>query len=34
MKSFGLSETKLFYFHWICKKKEIKSADTHAPLYI
>ena len=26
MKSFGLSETKLFYFHWIFKKNEIKSA--------
>ena len=24
MKSFGLRETKLFYFHWIFKKKEIK----------
>ena len=33
MKSFGLSETKLFYFHWIFKKKEIKSAHPHAPLY-
>ena len=24
MKSFGLSETKLFYFHWIFKKKRDK----------
>ena len=28
MKSFGLSETKLFHFHGIFKKKEIKSACT------
>ena len=26
MKSFGLNETKLFHFHGIFKKKEIKSA--------
>ena len=30
MKSFGLSETKLFHFHGMFKKNEIKSAK-HPP---
>ena len=32
MKSFGLSETKLFYFHWIFKKKRYNQ-HTHMHLY-
>ena len=35
MKLFGLSETKLFHFHGIFKKNEIKSAKrTPTPLYL
>ena len=34
MKWFGLSETKLFHFHWIFRKIEMKSAKRTTHIYI
>ena len=33
MKEFGLREKTLFHFHWIFKKKEVKSAKRTPHIY-